>query len=231
MKLIKWLYPGMKIKRWIFLFALGILMVVFGTLMPFLRRGPFSLVGGVIVMAVGLSLLVSAIKNLVKSLIGIFLPSREEELVDIIYRKRFLERGAKIVVIGGGTGLSVLLHGLKNYTNNITAIVTVADDGGSSGRLRRDLDVLPPGASQPLIKLRSIDDVPILTLTFHSKSRDAVSLRKVVAGVRNIVNAVPDISETTIIGGRKRQFQVFFAKNFKMNLYSVHQNFRYLCTH
>jgi len=72
-----------------------------------------------------------------------------------------------------------------------------------------NLDLLPRGASQPLIKSRSIDDVPILGLTFHSAERDAVSLRKVVAAVQEEVNAIPDISETNIIGGRKRQFQVF----------------------
>jgi uncharacterized cofD-like protein len=58
---------------------------------------------------------------------------------------RARDRGPKIVVIGGGTGLSVVLRGLKEYTSHLTAIVTVADDGGSSGRLRRDLGVLPPG--------------------------------------------------------------------------------------
>ncbi|MCP4649873.1 MAG: YvcK family protein [PVC group bacterium] len=56
-----------------------------------------------------------------------------------------MSRGPRIVVIGGGTGLSVLLHGLKSYTSNLTAIVTVADDGGSSGRLRQQFDILPPG--------------------------------------------------------------------------------------
>ncbi len=82
---------------------------------------------------------------MVKSFITIFLPNREKELVEIVYQKRQLEKGPKIVVIGGGTGLSVLLHGLKEYTSNITAIVTVADDGGSSGRLREQFDMLPPG--------------------------------------------------------------------------------------
>ena len=62
-----------------------------------------------------------------------------------IYDKKFLSRGPKVVVIGGGTGLSVLLRGLKLFTSNITAIVTVADDGGSSGKLREDLGMLPPG--------------------------------------------------------------------------------------
>lgn len=72
-----------------------------------------------------------------------------------------------------------------------------------------NLDVLAPGASQPLIKVRSIDDVPVLAFTFHSKERDAVSLRRVVADIQTIVSAIPDVSETTITGGRKRQFQVF----------------------
>ena len=82
---------------------------------------------------------------MVKSFIAVFLPKREKELVNIMYHHRHLEKGPKIVVIGGGTGLSILLHGLKELTSNITAIVTVADDGGSSGRLREQFDILPPG--------------------------------------------------------------------------------------
>ncbi|MDD5730504.1 MAG: efflux RND transporter permease subunit [Candidatus Omnitrophica bacterium] len=73
-----------------------------------------------------------------------------------------------------------------------------------------NLDLLAQGASQPLIKLRSIDDVPILSLTFHSKAKDLVSLRRIVAATQNQINSIPDVSETAIIGGRKRQFQVFF---------------------
>ncbi len=72
-----------------------------------------------------------------------------------------------------------------------------------------NLDMLPQGATQPLIKVRSIDDVPVLSLTFHSKTRDAVSLRKAVAAVQTEVSAITDVSETTITGGRKRQFKVF----------------------
>src|SRR3989338_2976505 len=98
-----------------------------------------------LIILMGIAGLIIAIKNIVKSVVTIFLPQREEELVDIVYQKRYLERGSKVVAIGVGTGLSVLLHGLKNYTSNITAIVTVADDGGSSGRLRREFNMLPPG--------------------------------------------------------------------------------------
>jgi uncharacterized cofD-like protein len=71
--------------------------------------------------------------------------SQDEDLVDILLTHRRLNRGPKIVTIGGGTGLSNLLRGLKDYSSNITAIVTVADDGGSSGRLRREMGVQPPG--------------------------------------------------------------------------------------
>ena len=79
-----------------------------------------------------------------------------------------------------------------------------------------NLDLLPPGASQPFIKVRSIDDVPVLALTFHSKTRDPVFLRKVVAGLQNSISAIPDVSETTITGGKKRQFQVFLDER-KLN--------------
>jgi hypothetical protein len=60
-------------------------------------------------------------------------PDTDQPLVEVIYQKRFLARGPKIVAIGGGTGLSALLRGLKEHTSNLTAVVTVADDGGSSG--------------------------------------------------------------------------------------------------
>jgi uncharacterized cofD-like protein len=61
------------------------------------------------------------------------------------FRRQSLRRGQRIVAVGGGTGLPVLLRGLKKYTSNITAIVTAADDGGSSGRLRGEFGILPPG--------------------------------------------------------------------------------------
>ena len=72
-------------------------------------------------------------------------PDPEQPLVELIYQKRFLARGPRIVAIGGGTGLSTLLRGLKEHTSNLTAIVTVADDGGSSGVLRTELGIPPVG--------------------------------------------------------------------------------------
>ena len=76
-------------------------------------------------------------------------------------KKRVHVGGPKIVVIGGGTGLSTMLRGLKLYTNNITAIVTVGDDGGGSGKLRADLGMLPPGDIRNCI-LALADTEPIM---------------------------------------------------------------------
>ncbi|MBI3159056.1 MAG: YvcK family protein [Chloroflexi bacterium] len=87
-------------------------------------------------------------------------------VVDAIARFRKRERGARIVVIGGGHGLSTLLRGLKHHTANLTAIVTVADDGGSSGRLRNSLGVLPPGDIRNCLAALS-DDEDLITQLFQ----------------------------------------------------------------
>ncbi len=76
-------------------------------------------------------------------------------------------------------------------------------------KVHSNLDVLAKGGSQPFIKIRSIDDVPVLALTFHSSLSDPVRLRKVVSDVQNSINVIPDVSETNITGGRKRQFHVY----------------------
>lgn len=144
--LFKWLYPGLGIKRWMLLTALGITLVSIGAVRALSNLGLFVKASGLIFLLAGIVLSIVGVRWMVKSIINIFIPQRERELVDIVYRKRYLERGPKIVAIGGGTGLSVLLHGLKDLTSNISAIVTVADDGGSSGRLREQFNnLLPPG--------------------------------------------------------------------------------------
>jgi uncharacterized cofD-like protein len=72
-------------------------------------------------------------------------PSRQEQIYETLYQKYCTDDGPLVAAIGGGTGLSTLLRGLKKYTSNLSAIVNVTDDGGSSGRLRQNLDMLPPG--------------------------------------------------------------------------------------
>lgn len=142
----KWLHPGMGIKRWIGLSAFGVVLVVIAS--SYLRSDEYWFLRtlDILVLISGIIILILGIKRLMRSFIAAFVPtSKGNDIVDMLYQKRQLGRGPKIVAIGGGTGLSVLLSGLKEYTSNITAIVTVADDGGSSGRLRQQFDILPPG--------------------------------------------------------------------------------------
>lgn len=145
LKAFKWLYPGMRVKRWSLLAVFGVIMVSMGFVMIISEQTSKSKTFAAAIIIIGILGIVTGIKRIIKSFVTILLPQREDELVDKVYQKLILEKGPKVVVIGGGTGLSMLLHGLKEFTSNITAVVTVADDGGSSGRLRQDLDVLPPG--------------------------------------------------------------------------------------
>ncbi|GAW93185.1 gluconeogenesis factor YvcK family protein [Calderihabitans maritimus] len=160
MNAIKWLYPGLKIKRWLglafvgmFLTGIGLALVVAPRLIAllptakrFLGSGQTApLAGGIILMLLGTFLFLTGFRRMVRSILAVMLPQNEGPIVEVVYQKRHLQKGPRIVAIGGGTGLSVLLRGLKNYTSNLTAIVTVSDDGGSSGRLRGELGILPPG--------------------------------------------------------------------------------------
>jgi len=141
----KWLYPGIGIKRWIGLSAFGVALLIFAA--GHLKGEDFlgiQILDAIILFS-GIIILILGVKRMMRSLIVGFMPTSGTELFDIMYQNRQLSRGPRIVVIGGGTGLSVLLTGLKQFTSNISAIVTVADDGGSSGRLRQEFDMLPPG--------------------------------------------------------------------------------------
>lgn len=153
MKFIDWLKPGIKVKRWILYAILGILMIAFG-LNELVTKRLYNIyyklffiflnVTGVLVIYVAVSEGLKSIIALInKGYIKVSIDDKKME--SLIYEKRLLVKGPKIVVIGGGTGLSTMLRGLKYYTSNITAIVTVADDGGGSGDLREDLGILPPG--------------------------------------------------------------------------------------
>jgi len=166
MHFIKWLYPGMKFKRWLVLFAVGVILGSLGIAIVFnykylglieesIFRFTYSVTGtysytatvifGSVVMLAGLLIMMLATRKIIRSVISVIVPEGSDNLVELIFQKRKLNRGPAIVVIGGGTGLSVLLRGLKAVTSNITAVVTVADDGGSSGRLRDDFGIIPPG--------------------------------------------------------------------------------------
>lgn len=166
MNFLKWLYPGMKFKRWLLLFAVGVILVSLGMAVAFnyklidniaetIFMTVYSITGsydytvssvfGLLMVVIGIGIILVAVHYLVRSVISVLLPDRDQRLVDVIYEKRRLGKGPAVAVVGGGHGLSVLLRGIKEATSNVTAVVTVADDGGSSGRLREELGIIPPG--------------------------------------------------------------------------------------
>jgi len=102
------------------------------------------LLGGMLALSLGLLALVVGAHRLSKNFFQVLLPTQQSPW-RVYFQRQYLAKGPRIVALGGGTGLSVLLRGLKAYSRNITAIVTVADDGGSSGRLRQELRIPPPG--------------------------------------------------------------------------------------
>jgi uncharacterized cofD-like protein len=184
----KWLSPGLSVKRWflislggVFLASLG--LAIWVKLTPIfwmleLLRGFLGTIAGILpnyisgplVLLFGLLLLLWGQSRTVGSITEVLRPDSDEELIDVLLAHRRLYRGPKIVVIGGGTGLSTLLRGLKTYSANISAIVTVADDGGSSGRLRQEFGVLPPGDIRNCLAALA-DEEKLLTELFQYRFR------------------------------------------------------------
>jgi uncharacterized cofD-like protein len=174
-----WLKPGINIKRWILLGIVGVLFLVFATI-EFVNKKYFSLrnIGiSISLVVLGVLIIYIAAIKIIKFFImlvntgNLDVAISSKNLGDLIYEKRVLVKGPKIVVIGGGTGLSTMLRGLKVYTNNITAIVTVADDGGGSGVLREDLGILPPGDIRNCI-LSLADTEPLMEELLQYRFKD-----------------------------------------------------------
>ncbi|MFN7553549.1 uridine diphosphate-N-acetylglucosamine-binding protein YvcK [Microcystis sp.] len=180
----KWLSPGLFVKRWLLISLTGVFLTSFGlaiwvkltpvnrflefvsqALETIARLVPNS-VSGPLAVLLGVFLLFWGQSRTVETITEALQPDASEELVDLLRTHRRLHRGPKIVAIGGGTGLSTLLRGLKQYSSNITAIVTVADDGGSSGRLRREMGILPPGDIRNCIAALA-DEEKLLTELFQ----------------------------------------------------------------
>jgi len=164
MKFLKWLYPGLGVKRWFILGIIGLLLLstgialllhinivdyiinmIFEVILNLSGSLPYytNLIIGIILIVISLAMLTYAGNRFVDKLNKEIY--KDDDFVNVLYKKNQLQKGPKVVAIGGGTGLSNLLRGLKEFTSNITAIVTVADNGGSSGKLRDELDILPPG--------------------------------------------------------------------------------------
>ncbi|NJN94020.1 MAG: YvcK family protein [Anaerolineales bacterium] len=125
----------------------------------------------------GLGLVAFSIYQLNKTFLSALLPHNVTAayIAEQVYFRQRQRQGPKVVVLGGGTGLSVLLRGLKRHTDNIVAIVTVADDGGSSGKLRRELGVLPPGDFRNCIAALA-DDEALTTQLFQYRFRSGQGL-------------------------------------------------------
>mgnify|MGYP003868703597 CR=1 FL=1 len=188
-----WLVPGLGIKRWIGLILIGTTLVGLGLavlVLDFYRTAPdtwwlpalsyLSLrfldrpLRAIIFAGIGMGAILLGIYELNRSLLRPFLQPGTPVLKTVsTYRKR--ERGPRVVAIGGGTGLSMLLRGLKTYTHNLTAIVTVADDGGSSGELRRSMGVLPPGDIRNCLAALS-DDETLMTQIFQYRFAGSTGL-------------------------------------------------------
>jgi len=185
---LRWLTPGIQIKRWLLLLMVSELVLVLGVAyalkeiyrtavlpasfyyltLQFLPYWARAIIFGIF----GVGLLLLSYVKLTQSVLGPFLPGNStSSVVEMIHSFRVRGRGPRIVAIGGGTGLSALLRGLKTYTANLSAIVTVADDGGSSGRLRDEYRILPPGDfRQCLIALA--DAEPLMKQLFDHRFKE-----------------------------------------------------------
>lgn len=174
--LAKLLTPGISVKRWLLLLLLGILIISGGfAYIAFSFIGvhlikdlqpPTDWLVGIAIVVVGLGVVTVAVLYLSRSILAPYRQHQQGRVIDVVYAHNRRQKGLKVVVIGGGTGLPSVLRGLKAFTSNITAVVTVADDGGSSGRLRRELGVLPPGDLRNNIAALA-DDESLMTRLFQ----------------------------------------------------------------
>ncbi len=164
---------GIGVKRWILLLLGGITMTALGLALGLLKfflvtETPiaFGIIEILVIFAAGISLVIMAVVGLSGTLLAPYRRHQPGSIVDAVYSHSRRQKGIKVVAIGGGTGLPASLRGLKSVTNNITAVVTVADDGGSSGRLRREMGVLPPGDLRNNIAALA-DDESLMTRLFQ----------------------------------------------------------------
>ncbi|MGD2028093.1 MAG: YvcK family protein [Anaerolineales bacterium] len=175
-QLILWFSPGLGVKRWLLVVFIGITMLAVGlafVLLDIYRQAPDNWVSTVLATislqflprllrafiygGAGVALVLFGIMRLNRTIMRPFLQPGKP-VVNTLVQYRRLDRGPQVVVIGGGHGLSTLLRGMKKFTRNITAIVTVADDGGSSGMLRNSKGMLPPGDIRNCLAALSSDE-------------------------------------------------------------------------
>jgi len=195
MSSLKWLYPGMRVKRWLLLIPVGMSLVIVGVVLlanmrlvdvlgtasskAFEKFGlrlddlTTQIVGGGLLVGLGLLLIFVSLRQVVRSIMSVVSPEIQGKLADTVFQRRYLSQGHNIVVIGGGTGLSTMLRGLKQFSSNIVAVVTVTDDGGSSGRLIREMGMLPPGDIRNCL-VALADAEPMMTELFQYRFAEGV---------------------------------------------------------
>lgn len=218
----RWLIPGLQVKRWFMLIFLGAAVMTLGVLilfdikpvfytMEFVRK--IALHASTEWLAFAVIMLGAALffKGWEKTNLSILDGKDNQSLLELLYRRRKLNRGPKIVAVGGGTGLSMLLRGIKHITNNVTAVVTVGDDGGSSGRLREEMGMLPPGDIRNCIAALA-DDEDLITKLFQYRFKSGEGLEghsfgnlfltALCAITGDMVRAVKESSNVLSIRGR-----------------------------
>jgi len=196
----KWLYPGIRLKRWVILLALSVLIFGIGLsgklsgaltgmkldkhisarkaterVRKFVIRLTQLKTVDLIALGVGGIGVYFALKRGIYAVATVIAPEKEKEVFHIFYERLKLKRGPRIVAMGGGTGLPVVLAGLKEYSSNISAVVTVADDGGSSGRLVEDFKILPPGDIRNCL-VALADAGPLMEKLFQHRFRKSSRL-------------------------------------------------------
>jgi len=207
---LRWLAPGLGVKRWLLVILIGAMLIGLGfavLVLDVYRSAPetwwlpvlsyLSLrflerpLRAVIFGGFGLVCILFGTYKLNRALLRPYM-TPGKPVLDAVSAYRKKERGPRIVVIGGGTGLSALLRGLKNHTNNLTAVVTVADDGGSSGELRRNMGVLPPGDIRNCLTALSNDEA-MLTQIFQYRFGEGAGLNGHTLG-NLFITALADIT-------------------------------------
>ncbi|MFU8887092.1 MAG: gluconeogenesis factor YvcK family protein [Trueperaceae bacterium] len=176
-----WLVPGMGVKRHVTWAVLGACVAIVGTIgftlwllgdqrdalaapiEDLLVGAGWTRAGGWVtgaLVVLGVTFTVAAIARLNRSLLSNWL-DRPQDAAQLVHRRLTLARGPKIVAIGGGTGLSLLLRGLREHSSNLTAVVAVSDDGGSSGRLRAAFGMPAPGDLSDCLAALSVDEASL----------------------------------------------------------------------
>jgi len=193
-RVLLWFRPGLGVKRWLLLVLMGITLLGLGVavllldlyrtestneaLLTFLSYASLRflprILRAVIFGGLGVGMVLLGIWELNRSILRPFIRPGSNVVNEIVsFRK--LERGPRVVAVGGGHGLASLLRGLKDHTHNLTAVVTVADDGGSSGKLRESLGILPPGDIRNCLAALS-NDGALLTQLFQYRFSGAAEL-------------------------------------------------------